>query len=252
MNHELVQVFDSQSSAYERAFEVFLQHTDQKRNARRWLQRFVETLPTKQTLIDAGAGKGELTNWLAPWFQRTIAIEPNLFLLEELRRTISAAEVIATPILEARPPAPGDLVLCSHIFYYIDRSQWLAHLERLTSWMVPTGATLVVLQDRDTDCMGMMEHFLGWRYDLSEFTEVFQAKYGTRYRIALSRDEAFVETRDLEFAFVIAEFMLNLVPLKAPPRKADVVQYIEDHFSTQPNGYRFSCHQDFLQIRSRD
>src|SRR3712207_5020056 len=90
MSQEPIQAFDSQGAAYKQAFHVFLQHTDQKRNARAWLQDFVERLPGRETLIDAGAGTGELTGWLAPWFRQTIAIEPNAYLREVLQQAVPA------------------------------------------------------------------------------------------------------------------------------------------------------------------
>ena len=41
-NQEHIRVFDSQGEAYKQAFQIFLDHTDQKRNAKRWLQQVVE------------------------------------------------------------------------------------------------------------------------------------------------------------------------------------------------------------------
>ena len=53
-----IQVFDSQGESYKQAFQVFLDHTDQKRNAKRWLRQLVDALPIRQIFIDAGAGNG--------------------------------------------------------------------------------------------------------------------------------------------------------------------------------------------------
>ena len=141
-DQERVRIFDSQGEAYKQAFQIFLDHTDQKRNAKRWLQHLVDGLPTRKVLIDAGAGNGEVTRTLAQAFQRTIAIEPNLHLLKQLREAVPAAEAIGQAIMTAQPPVQGDLVLCSHTFYYIPAEDWLAHLERLVSWMSPTGVTI--------------------------------------------------------------------------------------------------------------
>ena len=66
---ERVRVFDSQGEAYKQAFQIFLDHTDQKRNAKRWLQQVVDRLPTRNVLIDAGAGNGEGTRTFAPAFR---------------------------------------------------------------------------------------------------------------------------------------------------------------------------------------
>ena len=59
-NQEHIRVFDSQGEAYKQAFQIFLDHTDQKRNAKRWLQQVVDDLPTRKVFIDAGAGNGEV------------------------------------------------------------------------------------------------------------------------------------------------------------------------------------------------
>jgi hypothetical protein len=51
---EHIRVFDSHGEAYKQAFQIFLDHTDQKRNANRWLQQVVNDLPMRQVFIDAG------------------------------------------------------------------------------------------------------------------------------------------------------------------------------------------------------
>src|SRR5213595_4300292 len=128
-----IRVFDSQGEAYKRAFQIFLDHTDQKRNAKRFLQKLVDGLPNRNVFIDAGAGNGEVTKAFAGAFCHTIAIEPNPHLLSQLKQAIPQAEAIAAPILAADPKAQGDFVLCSHTLYYIPAEEWLAHLDRLVS-----------------------------------------------------------------------------------------------------------------------
>ena len=87
MTHqERIRVFDSQGEAYKQAFQIFLDHTDQKRNAKRWLQEVVDRLPVRTVFIDAGAGNGELTKAFAGAFTRAIAIEPNVYLLNQLQQ----------------------------------------------------------------------------------------------------------------------------------------------------------------------
>jgi SAM-dependent methyltransferase len=248
---EFVRVFDSQGEDYKRAFQVFLDHTDQKRNARRFLQRVVEDLPARKVFIDAGAGTGEVTKAFAPTFDRTIAIEPNAHLLAQLQRVIPQADTIGTSILEAGPKAQGDFVLCSHTLYYIPADEWLAHLERLVSWMSPTGVAVVILQNRGTDCMTMLEHFFGHRFDLGRLAEAFRDTHGDRYDVSTTLDQAHVETSDPTDALTVAEFMLNLLPISRPPARRDLEAYVAQHFMTADGGYRLSVHQDFLQIRRR-
>jgi hypothetical protein len=248
---ERVRIFDSQGEAYRQAFQIFLDHTDQKRNAKRWLQQVVDRLAAHRVFIDAGAGNGEVTRTFASAFERTIAIEPNMHLLKQLQEAVPLAETIGQPILTAQPAAQGDLVLCSHTFYYIPSKEWLAHLERLVSWMAPTGVTIVVLQHRESGCMNMVHHFFGHRFELGRTADAFQAKHGDRYDVVTTLDPAHVETPDLDKAYAVAEFMLNLLDIKSAPTRQDVKGYIQANFAEQDGGYRIPVHQDFLRIRHR-
>ena len=248
---EPMKVFDSQGEDYKRAFQVFLDHTDQKRNAKRFLQNLVEGLSQRKVFIDAGAGNGEVTKAFAGGFDRTVAIEPNPHLLEQLSRVVPQAEAIGSPILGAAPKGQGDFVLCSHTLYYIPADEWLAHLERLVSWMSPTGVTVIVIQNRGTACMAMLEHFFGYRFDLDGLINAFSAKHGDRYEVVTTLDPAHVETSELTSAYAVAEFMLNLLPISRPPTRGDVEAYLAKHCATAEGGYRLSVHQDFVQIRPR-
>lgn len=196
-DQEHIRIFDSQGEDYKQAFQIFLNHTDQKRNAKRWLQQVVDDLPVRQVFVDAGAGNGELTRTFAAAFNRTIAIEPNAYLLNQLQQTVPTAEAIGLPILSAQPSAPGDLVLSSHTFYYIPADEWLAHLERLVSWMSPTGVTIIVLQNRESGCMNMFHHFFSHRFELRRTVDQFRTEHGNQYEVMTTLDPAHVDTPDL-------------------------------------------------------
>jgi len=252
MTHqEHIRIFDSQGEAYKHAFQTFLDHTDQKRNAKRWLQAVVDKLVARNVFIDAGAGNGEVTKAFAGAFRRTIAIEPNVYLLNQLKEGLPTAETIGLPIMAAQPPAQGDLILCSHTFYYIPQDEWLPHLERLVSWMSPTGVTIVVLQHRESGCMNMVNHFFGHRFELRRTADAFRAKHGDRYDVVTALDPAHVETPDSSKAYVVAEFMLNLLNIQCAPTRHDVEAYLKTNFLTPQGTYRIPVHQDFLQIRHR-
>lgn len=246
---EPIATYDSQSEQYRTAFGTFLQHTNQKKNARDWLERFIDGLPQRQVFIDAGAGTGQLTSWLAPKFAKTIAIEPSAYLCSQFRTTCPDIELLPDPINLAAPSMQADLVLCSHVFYYIPSDGWLSNLETMVSWLKPGGVLLVVLQNSQTDCMRMFHHFLGKRFDLWALGENFQKNTGEGYRVTLDTVPAHVTTVDFHPAYVVAEFMLNLLPGTSPPPRRAVEAYVSQSFADPQGGYRFSCHQDFLQIQ---
>jgi len=246
-----VQVYDSQSVTYHQAFHVFLDHTDQKANARRQLEELVQRLPDRHVFLDAGAGTGQVTAWLLERFEQTVAIEPNPSLNAELRRTCPSAKVLPETISEAQPQILCDLILCSHVLYYIDRSEWLGVLDRMASWLAPRGTLVVILQNHETDCMRMLDAFLGRRFDLSELAREFEATQGQQYQVERRLVPAHVTTPDLTSAYVIAEFMLNLLPMPNPPARHALDEYVKARFAIPGGGFRFSCHQDFLTIRHR-
>ncbi len=246
-----VRVYDSQSAAYHHAFQVFLDHTDQKVNARRWLDHLVQGLQARRVFLDAGAGNGQVTAWFLPQFERTIAVEPSPSLNAELRRACPGAEVLPVKILDAKPAVKCDLILCSHVLYYIDRREWQAHLERMASWLAAGGALVVVLQNHETDCMRMLEAFLGRRFDLAALAQEFEVQHGRQYQVERQLVPAHVTTPDFAAAYIIAEFMLNLLPMPNPPALPAVEEHLHKRFAAPGGGFRFSCHQDFLTIRRR-
>jgi hypothetical protein len=250
-NAEAVSVYSSQSSSYHQAFKVFLEHTDQKAQARAWLNRLVEQLPERRTFIDAGAGNGKVTEWFVDKFQRTIAMEPSPSLGAELCQRCPGAELLPQTILEAQPPARGDMVLCSHVFYYIPQESWLANLERMASWLAPQGRLIVILQSHGTDCMQLLEHFSGQRFNLATLAESFQRAHGQRYQVTVESVPAQVATADFAAAYTVAEFMLNLLPMARPPARSALRGYVRERFALPAGGYRFSCDQTFLQIQPR-
>ena len=242
-----VRSFISSSPEYHRAFKAFLDHTDQKDKAMGWLRREVDSLSNRSVMIDAGAGSGKLTEWFSPLFRTVVAIEPNPSLESELRAACPAAVVIPATIAAASPPAPGNFVLCSHVFYYIPRSEWEVNLRSLMGWLAPGGIMAVALQNPRTDCMRMVDYFIGGRFDLGELCQTAEAE-NSGYKARLETVPAYIRTADLGIACEIAEFVLNVLPMPSPPSWDDLAHYVEDNFKQADGGYRFSCHQDFLRV----
>jgi SAM-dependent methyltransferase len=250
-NQELLNVYDSQCEEYSRAFGVFLAHTDQKAKAAAWLEQEVKGLANRDVFIDAGAGTGQLTGWLAPQFRKTIAIEPNPSFREGLQKSCPGVELLPVPIVQARPSSQADFVLCSHVFYHIDRTHWAENLRHLATWLRPSGVLAVALLSHETDCMRMLHHFTGDQFDLGALARPFANETQGRFDVRTETVEAHIQTDSLEAAYIIAEFLLNDLPLPHPPRRVELERYIRTHF--QNNGhYRLSCHQDFLRICRRN
>lgn len=248
-----VRSFVSNTPEYRQVFANFLAHTDQKKNAFDWIRREVERLPARSHMIDVGAGGGELTARLAPFFERVIAIEPNPSLAAEFRVNCPAAEVISTPFMDANVKAKANFILCSHVFYYIPRVEWEASLHRLITWLDVGGIRAVTIQNPRTDCMQMVRHFIGSPHDLSELCQtVGELKAGVDFDARVETVPAHIQTEDFQTACEVAEFVLNVLPpIPSPPAWQELERYVEEHFRQSDGRYRYSAHQDFLRIARR-
>jgi SAM-dependent methyltransferase len=249
-DQKLLNVYDSQGDEYSKAFGVFLAHTDQKVKAAAWLEQEVDGLADRGVFIDAGAGNGQLTGWLAPRFGKTIAIEPNPSFQQGLQKSCPGVELLPLPIAQARLNAQADFVLCSHVFYHIDQAHWAQNLRSLASWLRPRGVLAVALLNRETDCMRMLHYFTAKEFDLRALGRVFANDAQGKFDVRTETVEAHIQTDSFEAAYIIAEFILNAHPLAHPPLRAELERYIRTHFHRNGN-YRFSNHQDFLRILRR-
>lgn len=246
---DMVQVYDSASADYRRAFDVFLAHTNEKARLKEYLDRIMAGLPARQVLIDVGAGNGALTAWASERFDNTLAIEPNPSLRADLARRCPQAEVIAKPLDEVSLPPTGDLILCSHVLYYVPQAAWLPGVQRMTTWLAPQGTLLIILQSSECDCSRLLSHFQGRTVDLVPFAATVTAALPAGYQVKLERVSAEVLLPDLVAACTVAEFMLNLLPLRRPVAREQLTDYLQRQFALADGSFRLSVDQDCLLIR---
>lgn len=248
---EKVRVFSSQDEYYDHAFATFIRSTDQKENAKAWLTEFLKGIDPKQTAIDAGAGNGVLTEILARNFDTVQAVEPNEALLAELATAGQNVEVLAQSILEAvLDESSADLVLCSHVLYYIPQSEWGDILHRLLAWTKPGGRVVVVLQAEDTDCMKFFRQLRHEEFPIMRFMDEF-SRTGTAHAVDVVRQASTIRCHSGDDLELILEFLLNLTPFEndeSIPTKADLRTYLDSLQPAEAGEYSMSCDQLFYSL----
>jgi len=110
---------------------------------------------------------------------------------------------------------------------------------------------LVILQSHDCDCSQVLSRFQGRCVDLVPFGRELESALSGRFQVKLERVSAQVRTPDLSAAYTVAEFMLNLLPLRRPVERGELEEYTQSHFAVPGGGFRLSVDQDFLTIRHR-
>ncbi|MGK5640703.1 class I SAM-dependent methyltransferase [Streptomyces sp. URMC 126] len=248
-----VRVLEVESAAYRRAFERFLAGTDEKDDIEARLVALVEGLGRRRVFLDVGAGDGRTTARLAPYFERTVAVEPSAAMREALLRACPGATVVAEPVERAEPGVRADLVLLSHVLYYLPEEEWPDVLDRVFDWVAPGGTLVVLLQNPDNACMRMVRHFTGARFDLRPATRRLLERQGGRVaeRSVETLDNAY-RTADPREALETAEFMINVPGLRdldPLPSRADLAAYVEKHFARPDGTYAIGHAHDVLRVR---
>ncbi len=243
-----VRVLDPAGADHHRAFRTFLASTDQERVAEDQLNTVLHRLRHRRLFVDAGAGDGATTGRLARHFQHTVAVEPDPARHDALRAACPDAEVLPGTIAEVRPGAPADLVLCSHVLPYVPRPSWADTARRMLDWLADEGELVVVLHNPASDCQRMVRHFTGVHLDLTELRDELTADGVTAEVETLV---GHVRTGTLPDAVVIAEYLLNTVPLDelGPPDRRDLEVYLRRTFADYRGGFSLTCTQDFLHVR---
>ena len=245
-DHTPIKTFASSEPQYHNAFEIFLRCTDQKVKAMQFIDRQVAMLPKRDVFVDVGAGSGILTAHFAREFKTSIAIEPNPSLASELRKHCPAVTVLPIPLDNVTLDCKANFILCSHVLYYLPSDKWLRSLELMASWLKVDGVLALAVQNPDTDCMKMLGHFTGGRFELAGLREEFSAR-NQGFATSIVTVPAMVRTHLREEACAIAEFMLNLLPMPCPPPMDEVASYVQNHFYRE-DVFEASCDQDFLLV----
>jgi trans-aconitate methyltransferase len=247
--HARLRRYASDSAEYQRAFGRFLAKTDQKSALLKTLASKVASLPRRQIFIDVGAGTGALTSRLAPAFGRTIAIEPNPHFQRELATLPQKLEVVPLSLLDCEPLPRADFILCSHVLHYIDPSEWARVVARLTESLAPNGLLAIVLQNRHSASMRLLDHYAGERPFLDDLMGSLQSILPRGMHGRLETIPSSIACGSLEATLEIVEFLLNVVHLKELPLKTSVVDYLAQNLvPCAERGFSLSCDQDVLLI----
>lgn len=237
---------------YKVRFRAFLENTNQKQKREEWLCEYVPTLPSQRIFIDAGAGNGQLTRILSKFFEQTIAVEPNNELIMQLRDECPKCEIRNKSILEADAMPLADFVLCSHVLYLMPQKDWMAHVNKLVSWLSNSGEAILVAQSKDTDCKKLTRHFGKERPELSAlFADFENSDFKNNFEWNLETSPAQIRTNTSDTALTIGEFLLMDEESRSLPSREVIREYFDKYFKQKDGSYVLSCDQDFLIIKRK-
>lgn len=135
---------------YKSGFDSLTRHTSEyEQSVDHILRQIIPALPGREQLLDVGAGSGNLSRPLAPLFARTHVVEPNPRYFEELvawgRAAGQALDGHQGDWLEDPFAGPADLVLVSHVLYFVPHALRAAFVDKAYRAVRPGGYLVLAL-----------------------------------------------------------------------------------------------------------
>jgi Trans-aconitate methyltransferase len=149
---------------------LFYSHTDEKRIVAKLLDTVLGRRRHANGL-DVGPGPGHITHLLSKRVSRLTLVEINHCYEDTLRSRYPTADLFIGSICDHKLDANSqDLILFSHVLYYIPESHWLSLSTRLYDALTPGGRLVIVVNDDRGDWWDILERFrepLGKYYSFS-------------------------------------------------------------------------------------
>jgi len=138
-------------------FEVFRRVSDEYNKLLPLIKKYcIDKLLNKDNFLDVGAGNPTaLTDPIAPYFKTIDVIEPDLFyrpLYKDKGYHIMGSTIQNSFLLENH----YDLVLVSHVFYYIPYYEWKEVISKLITSLKNNGRLCFVLHSENSDIYRLM------------------------------------------------------------------------------------------------
>ena len=95
------------------------------------------------SLLDVGAGSGNVAERLVPLFGSLTLVEPNHNQIAGFAH--EKAKVFVESLEHFHSAEQYDLVLCSHVMYHVPLSDWGVFIDRLLAFVRPGGYCLILM-----------------------------------------------------------------------------------------------------------
>lgn len=206
----------------------------------------IASLEERERFLDIGAGGGHLTVPLSQQFEKTSVIEPNPVQAAYLCRRCPDFTVYNESWLEAETGDERyDLVLCSHVLYYIPDDAWMETIAKMYRCLKPGGCLIIVLQSPLGEVANFFNGFTQYDVPIIELSREVIGRYGDD-AVTLQYFQNEIYTESLEDMVQIGLFLL--LDRKFHARAGEVAAYFEKHHKFG-GGYRIRQDEILLAVR---
>jgi SAM-dependent methyltransferase len=138
------------------SFQKFLSWTNEKQILGDEILKLIK--PSYKSLLDVGAGNGDLTGYYIGLFEEALLLEPAQQYYERLLERFQGARVMKFKAEDFRSNGSHfDLIVASHIFYYVTKP--LEVINHLLASLNEGGRFVIILADRNCSYLRFIDQF---------------------------------------------------------------------------------------------
>lgn len=128
------------------------------------VEHVVNRLGQHAHFMDIGAGRGNLCKPLSAYFEQTTIVEPNKIYFDELHAWGQKKQIVLDGFnsdwLKVNTDKCADLILMSHVMYYVPAEYWLYFFYKAYELLNPNGRIVIILNSLTNDITRLYKEFL--------------------------------------------------------------------------------------------
>jgi 2-polyprenyl-3-methyl-5-hydroxy-6-metoxy-1,4-benzoquinol methylase len=231
---------------YMKTLDLVLNSTlETKHRGTFYIKNILPRLARKNNLLDIGPGDGKLTSIIGMNFKQITAVDTCEIALRKTEEVISNLNAHVTKIqgsiLEVDLPTNYyDLIMVSHVLYYVELSKWMEVAELCYNSLRPGGVMVIVLSGAKLGKADLMHHFSGRSIDIDSYVE----KFSYPVKIFISNESFYAY--DLNTILHIAGFLL--CDVNTYTTKKELINYLIENHQVDENLFKISTQQEFIVI----
>lgn len=151
---------------FKEQFDLLSKHTPEYEITVPYIvESIVSKLPERRHFIDVGTGRGNLARPISTHFDVTTIIEPNKYYHDEImdwaRQSDRAFRGHNTDWLNVEMSEnAADMVLMSHVMYYVDNHDWSRFVQKAYDLLNPGGYVVIILNSLQNGVTDLYKAFL--------------------------------------------------------------------------------------------
>jgi SAM-dependent methyltransferase len=206
----------------------------------------IATLPWRERFLDIGAGGGHLTIPIAHQFGMTAIVEPNPRQAEIFRRRCPGFRIYNDYWKDIElGDERFDLILCSHVLYYIPEGSWMQTVEKMYRHLSPGGCLIIVMQSPLGEVADFFNTFTTYDVPILDLTRDVIALYGDdAVQLQYFQNEIYAESLD----DMVDIGLFLLLDQRFTARKGEIAEYFRLHHTVN-GGYLIKQDEILLVIR---